>query len=80
MALKVRFLRREVEIYFGTSLASIPRALKVYQIIESFDPSIQSMCREGDLDGIQVGLANGSIYPYATDEYGWTLLSVRTSY
>ena len=80
MALRISLLRREVEIYFGTGLASIPRALRVYPIVESFDRSIKSMCHKGDLEGIQEGIANGSIYPYATDQYGWTLLNVGTSY
>ena len=71
-------MKRQMEIYFGTSLASIPRALRVYQIVKT-DLSLVEMCYEGDLEGIQAAFANGSISPYAADEDGWSLLTVRTS-
>lgn len=79
IALKICLFRCEVGIYFGTSLASIPRALKVYQVIDSFDLFIVFMCHKGDMEGVQVALANGIIHPYATDRLGWTLLTVRDS-
>lgn len=69
------FLRRAVELYFGASLVSLPRALRVYQLVD-MDAPIWDMCRKGDLDGIQDGFANGSFFPFVVDNLGWTLLHV----
>lgn len=69
------FLRRTVELYFGASFASIPRALRVYQIIE-YDAPIFDKCRDGDLEGIQNEFANGTISPFVVDQFGRTLLHV----
>lgn len=67
------FLGRVVELYFGVSFASIPRALRVYQIME-FDAPIIDMCLSGDLEGIQNEFANGTISPFVVDDCGNTLL------
>lgn len=69
------FLGRAVELYFGASFASVPRALRVYQIIER-DAPIFDMCWNGDLEGIQNEFAKGTICPFVVDKYGWTLLHV----
>ncbi len=69
------FLKRAVELYFGASFASVPRALRVYQIINRRAP-IFDMCRNGDLEGVQNELANGTVSPFVVDKYGWTLLHV----
>ena len=78
MALKIWLLKSEVEIYFGTSLTSVPRALKVYQLVE-FDSFIWDMCRNSDLEGFQAAFTNGRLSPFVIDQSGQTLLYVRTS-
>lgn len=70
------FLRRAVELYFGTTFASVPRALRVYQMVNWGAP-IFGMCESGDLDGIQNEFANGTISPFVVDKSGWTLLHVK---
>ncbi len=72
------FLRHTFEFYFGASFASVPRALRVYQIINYRAP-ILGMCRNGDLEGVQNELANGTVSPFVVDETGWTLLHVISS-
>lgn len=73
------FLKRAVEFYFGASFASVPRALRVYQIIDD-DAPIFGMCSGGDLEGFQNQLANGTVSPFVVNEYGgWTLLHVISS-
>lgn len=67
------FLGLMVELYFGLSFASIPRTLRVYQIMES-GATIFKMCCVGDLEGIQNEFANGTISPFVVDELGKTLL------
>lgn len=69
------FLRRAVEVYFDTTFASVPRALRMYQMVKEGAP-IFDMCENGDLDGIQNKFANGTISPFVVDETGWTLLHV----
>lgn len=69
------FLGRIFELYFGVSFASIPRALRVYQIIEYHAP-IFKMCRNGDLEGVQNEFANGTISPFIVNGEGFTLLHV----
>ena len=76
--MRSRFMKCEVDVYFGASLARIPRALRIYHFIE-FDDSIWSMFREGDLERIQAAFADGSIDPFATTQRGLTLLSVSVS-
>ena len=72
------FLRRTVELYFGASFASVPRALRVYQII-SRGALIFGMCKRGNLEGIQNELANGTVSPFVVDHDGQTLLHVLVS-
>ena len=69
------FLRRAVELYFGASFASVPRALRVYSIID-YNAPILEMCGNGDLEGVQIELANGTVSPFVLNDYGWTLLHV----
>ena len=69
------FLKRAVELYFGASFASVPRALRVYHILDYRSP-IFAMCKCGDLEGIQNELANGRVSPFVVDVHGWTLLHV----
>lgn len=73
------FLGRVVELYFGVSFASIPRALRVYQIMERHAP-IFDMCCNGDLEGIQNEFANGTISPFVVDDYGNTLLHLAVCF
>lgn len=73
------FLGRVVELYFGVSFASIPRALRVYQIME-LDAPIFNMCSYGDLEGIQNEFANGTISPFVVNDYGKTLLHLAVIY
>ena len=70
-----QFLRRAVELYFGTSFTSVPRALRVYQMVNRGAPIFQ-MCGNGDLEGIQDEFANGTFSPFVVNERGWTLLHV----
>ena len=69
------FLMRAFELYFGTSFASVPRALRMYQLVD-FHAPIWEMCSKGDLDGIQDEFANGRFYPFVVTELGRTLLHV----
>lgn len=70
------FLRRAFELYFDTSFSSVPRALRVYQMVNS-DAPIFTMCREGDIDGVQTAIANGTYSPFIVDHQGGrTLLHV----
>ena len=69
------FLKRAVELYFGASFASVPRALRVYHIF-NFKSSIFAMCKHGDLEGLQNELASGRVSPFVVDPNGWTLLHV----
>ena len=69
------FLRRAVELYFGKTFASVPTALRVYQMVNGDAPIFQ-MCAHGDLDGIQNEVAKGTFSPFVVDQFGWTLLHV----
>ena len=75
LMMKSLFLRRAVELYFGASFAGVPRALRVYQIVERNAP-IFEMCRNGNLEGIQNLLANGAISPFVVTKSGQTMLDV----
>ena len=74
VTLTMPFLRRVVDIFFGTSLASIPRSLRVYQIVES--ALIFDMCRKGNLRGLQEMLAIDGASPFVVDGNGLTMLHV----
>lgn len=71
-------LRRALELYFGASFVSVPRALRVYQIIHRNTP-IFTKIRYNDLEGIQNEFSNGTISPFIVDQDGRTLLHVMIS-
>lgn len=57
------------------SFGRVSRTLSTYPILESTAP-IFAICRNGDLQGLQVALSSGSVSPFVLDEYGETLLHV----
>lgn len=72
-------LKRAVDLYFGSRFASIPRALRIYHVID-WDAPIFDMCRLGDLEGVQTALTDSDISPLVRDADGATLLHVSSSH
>lgn len=70
------FLRKTLELRLLSSFGQVSRTLKIYPILKISTP-IFSICKNGDLGGLQAALSSGTISPFVTDEYGWSLLHVR---
>ena len=70
------FLRKTLELRLLSSFGQISRTLKTTPILERGAP-IFRICMNGDLGGLQAALSSGTISPFVTDEYGWSLLHVR---
>ena len=69
------FLRKTLELRLLSSFGQISRTLKTSPVLENGAP-IFSICRNGDLGGLQAALSSGTISPFVADEYGWSLLHV----
>jgi len=68
-------MKYTLEMFFGRSFLSVPRALRVYHVIDYRAP-IFDMCRIGDLEGVQAAFADGSASPFAVNQWGSTPLYV----
>lgn len=71
-------LRKTLELRLQNSFGRISRTLSTYPVLEDRAP-IFEICREGDLQGLQVALSSGSVSPFVLDEDGWSLLHVSAS-
>ena len=69
------FLRKTLELRLLSSFGQISRTLRTTPILERGAP-IFSICKDGDLGGLQAALSSGTISPFVTDENGWSLLHV----
>ena len=71
------FLRKIIELRLLSSFGQISRTLRTYPILNGTAP-IFDICRKGDLRCLQTTLSSGTISPFVTDEYGRSLLHVRS--
>lgn len=67
------FLSKAFEMRYINSLSRISRTLNVYPTMKAYSRPFM-MCREGDLQGLQIAFSNRSISPFVVDQYGLTLL------
>lgn len=68
------FLNWAVIFFFGASLASVPRTLRVYRIVHWRD--IVDRSGNGDVKKLQDAFADGILSPFVMTKDGWTLLHV----
>ena len=73
--IKPSFVRQVLELRLMNSFGRISRTLSTYHVLECKAPIIR-LCKDGDLQGLQVALSSGGISPFVVDEYGETLLHV----
>ncbi len=72
------FVRKAFEIRYTFSLGRVSRTLNIYPTMKANSP-IFMMCREGNLQGVQIALSNRTVSPYVMDEYGMTLVHYAAS-
>jgi hypothetical protein len=70
------FLSRNFEYQSFSSFGSIQRAIRIYPVIPD-DHTVWTMCKIGDLKGIQKLLSTQQVSLFSVDKYGFTLLHVR---
>lgn len=73
--IKPSFMRQVLELQLVNSFGRISRTLSTYHVLE-WNAPIFKMCKDGDLEGLQVAMSSGGISPFVVDEYGETLLHV----
>lgn len=69
------FSRYCLELQLRYSYGKISRTLNVSPVVDRF-ADIFSMCRAGDIAGIQTSLSQGKYSPFSVDEYGCGFLHV----
>ena len=67
--------RKTFELRVLDSLGGISRSLSSYPILEGRAP-IFDICRNGDLQGLQVALSSGDVSPFALSQGGLSLIHV----
>ena len=67
--------RKTFELRFLDSIRGISRSLSSYPILEGRAP-IFDVCRNGDLQGLQVALSSGDVSPFALSQGGLSLIHV----
>ncbi|KAG8534001.1 uncharacterized protein KY384_000843 [Bacidia gigantensis] len=67
------FMNRVFEYLYFQSYGQVARALKSFPVLPWHSP-IFTMCRMGDITGIQRAFSNREVSPFAIDEDGWTTL------
>ena len=72
------FFSRFIEYQSFNTCGFVQRALRIYPLIPKEHP-IWSMCRKGDLKGIQVLLGTRQVSPFSVDRWGTSLLHVSHS-
>lgn len=70
------FMKRLLEMRVTYSLGKTSRSLNVYPVVPWPSP-IMSMCRNGDMHGLQAVFGSGEMSPFVLDDVGNTLLHVR---
>lgn len=70
------FLRKTLELRLLSSFGQISRTLRTYPILKDSAP-IFTICKNGDLRGLQAALSSGTISPFVVSEEGLSLLHVR---
>ena len=73
--IKPSFMRQVLELRLAANFGRISRTLSMYHVLEP-DAPIFTLCKDGDLQGLQVALSSGGCSPFALDSYGQTLLHV----
>ncbi len=69
------FISYMLELRYIQSFKQISRTLNVYPVMGHNDVVFR-MCRSGDVQGLQELLSEGTVSPFASDQWGWTLLHV----
>ncbi len=64
-----------LELRYIQSFKQISRTLNVYPVLR-YDDVVFGMCEDGDVQGLQELLSEGTMSPFVSDEHGWTLLHV----
>jgi len=72
------FLKKGFEMRYINSLGRVSRTLNVYPTMKANLPPFM-ICRQGDLQGLQIALSNRTISPFVVDQYGMTLLHYAAS-
>ena len=67
--------RKTFELRFSNSCGGISRSLSSYPILEGRAP-IFDICRNGDLQGLQVALSSGDVSPFVLSQGGLSLIHV----
>ena len=67
--------RKTFELRVLDSVGGISRSLNSYPILEGRAP-IFDICRNGDLQGLQVALSSGDVSPFALSQGGLSLIHV----
>ena len=75
LTIRPSFLRHGYDLSFDTGFPSIPRNLRIYEIINC-DAPIFALVAAGDLATLQKALQQGIASPFVLDESGYTLLHV----
>ena len=75
IAVTPALLRKTFELRFSTSSGGISRSLSSYPILEGRAP-IFDICRNGDLQGLQVALSTGDVSPFVLSQGGLSLIHV----
>lgn len=70
-------MRYAIEVKFSDSYWRVPTALRVYAVSHWGAPVFE-LCKNGDLEGLQVMFSSGSVSPFVIDEDGTSLLHVST--
>ncbi|KAM0794360.1 hypothetical protein BDR22DRAFT_695847 [Usnea florida] len=73
IAVTPALFRKTFELRFSNSCGGISRSLSSYPIIEGRAP-IFDICRNGDLQGLQVALSSGDVSPFVLSQGGLSLI------
>ncbi len=72
------FMQYSFDMSFLAGTRFIPRTLTVYQTLSGEEPIFDYVCY-GNLSALQLAMQDGFVSPFVTDEFGLTLLHVRST-
>ena len=75
IAVTPALFRKTFELRFSNSCGGISRSLSSYPILQGRAP-IFDICRNGDLQGLQVALSSGGVSPFVLSQGGLSLIHV----